>query len=131
MAEARLPSERPPDYADLAEMPLVLLRRSSGPGIYEHVKAAFQRAGIACSIVADSSDLVVVDTPIQRGVAVGLLPFRSRGELPTGLVVRSFVTASASERLALVHGRGQRFLPAVQRAIDGGVISPLRLPQLC
>jgi LysR family transcriptional regulator, salicylic acid-responsive activator of bsdBCD len=128
-AAARLPSERPVDYADLAETPLVLLRRSSGAGIYERVRDTFQRAGVACNIVADASDLAVVYALIQRGVGVGLLPFRPGAELPTGLVASPFVTASASERLALVHGRGRGFLPAVQRAIElsRSRLSPTRI----
>jgi DNA-binding transcriptional LysR family regulator len=116
--ETLMASEGPLDQAALANVPLVLLRRSSGSGIYDRVTNAFRQAGVSCNIAADSSDIAVAYALIRRGIGVGVLPLWSGSKLPPGLVARSFAGSVRAERLALIHGRGRRFLPAIQRAIE-------------
>jgi LysR family transcriptional regulator, salicylic acid-responsive activator of bsdBCD len=45
---------------DLADVPLIVLRRRSGGGIYERIMDAFASAGVSCSVVADGSDISAI-----------------------------------------------------------------------
>lgn len=70
----RWPTNTPITLDMLGDVPLILLRRRSGPGIYERILDAFAEAGIACSVVADSTDLAAVHSLVEQGVGLGLLP---------------------------------------------------------
>jgi LysR family transcriptional regulator, salicylic acid-responsive activator of bsdBCD len=104
-------------FAELASMPLVVLRRSSGRGIYERVLDEFRAAGAEANIVADSSDVPAIAALVQHGVGIGIVPTARFGDLHNALETRRIVTQGAAESVALIHGMGRRFLPVVQRAI--------------
>ncbi|CAE6806171.1 LysR family transcriptional regulator [Paraburkholderia domus] len=105
-------------FASLSGKPLVVLRRSSGPGFYERILQEFRTIGADSNIVADSSDVPAIVALVQHGVGVGVLPVWSFESFPGSLTARKIVSQSGSESFALVHGMGRRFLPAVQRAIS-------------
>ncbi len=102
----------------LADVPLILLRRRSGPGIYERIVEAFSTAGICCSVVADCTDLSAVYALVERNVGLGLLPVHDMHVLRSGFSTYPVALAIAPQGLALIYPRGRRLLPAVHRAID-------------
>ncbi|TXI12322.1 MAG: LysR family transcriptional regulator [Rhizobium sp.] len=102
----------------LANIPLILLRRRSGGGIYERIMEAFASAGISCSVVADSTDISAIYTLVERNVGLGLLPIHSLHVPRPGFAMYPVALLPTPERLALVYPRGCRQLPAVQRAME-------------
>lgn len=60
--------------AELAEYPLVLLRRKNGSGLYERIVQRFTLAGLSPDIVAQASDIPVMKQLARQGVAVAVVP---------------------------------------------------------
>lgn len=104
--------------AALADVPLVLLRRRSGGGIYERIMEAFTAAGVSCSVVADSTDISAIYTLVERHVGLGLLPVHAMHKPRPGFAMHAVALLPTPERLALIYPRGRRQLPAMQRAMD-------------
>jgi DNA-binding transcriptional LysR family regulator len=102
----------------LADVPLILLRRRAGGGIYDRIIAAFAAAGVACSIVADCNDTSAIYTLVERNVGLGLIPVHAQHAQRSGLSMHPVALLPTPERLALIYPRGRRQLPAVQRAMD-------------
>lgn len=102
----------------LAGVPLILLRRRSGGGIYERIMAAFASAGASCSVVADCTDISPIYTLVERNVGLGLIPVQDLHARLPGFSMHPVALASPPEQLALIYPRGRRLLPAVQRAMD-------------
>ena len=101
----------------LSGVSLVLLRRSAGVGIYDRLTEAFAKANLYCAVAADCTDLTALYVLIQRNVGVGLLPTLGASK-PQGFAARAVLVELDPGRLALIHPRGRRPIPAVQRAID-------------
>src|SRR5262245_34039291 len=72
----------------LSGVPLVLLRRSSGVGIYDRITEAFAKANLPCAVAADCTDLTALYVLIQRNVGVGLLPTLHASKAPHGFAAR-------------------------------------------
>ncbi|MBR1221851.1 LysR family transcriptional regulator [Bradyrhizobium sp. U87765 SZCCT0131] len=102
----------------LGDVPLILLRRRAGGGIYDRIMTAFATAGVSCSVVADSTDISAIYTLVARNVGLGLLPVHAHDTPRPGFVTYPVALLPAPERLALIYPRGRRQLPAVQRAMD-------------
>jgi LysR family transcriptional regulator, salicylic acid-responsive activator of bsdBCD len=102
----------------LTDVPLILLRRRSGVGIYERIIEAFAAAGVACSIVADCTDVTAIYPLVERNIGLGLLPVHALHAPRPGFSMHPVALLPAPERLALIYPRGRRLLPAVQRAMD-------------
>lgn len=102
----------------LVDIPLVLLRRRSGVGIYERIMEAFAAEGVSCSVVAECTDLPTVYALVERGVGPGLLPAHDPKAHRPGFSMHPVSLLPTPERLALIFPRGRRQLPAVQRAMD-------------
>jgi LysR family transcriptional regulator, salicylic acid-responsive activator of bsdBCD len=102
----------------LTDVPLILLRRRAGGGIYDRIIAAFAAAGVACSIVADCNDTSAIYTLIERNVGLGLIPVHALHAQRPGFSMHPVALLPTPERLALIYPRGRRQLPAVQRAMD-------------
>jgi len=102
----------------LADLPLILLRRRSGIGIYERIVEAFSTAGISCSVVADCTDLSAIYALVERNVGLGLVPVHGMHVPRAGFSTHPVALATTPGRFALIYPRGRRVLPAVQRAMD-------------
>ncbi|MEI9924242.1 MAG: LysR family transcriptional regulator [Bradyrhizobium sp.] len=102
----------------LANVPLIVLRRRSGTGIYERIIEAFSIAGIALSVVADCNDTSAIYPLVERNVGLGLLPVHTPHPPRPGISVYTVALASAPGSFALIYPRGRRLLPAVQQAIE-------------
>jgi LysR family transcriptional regulator, salicylic acid-responsive activator of bsdBCD len=102
----------------LANVPLILLRRRSGTGVYERVVEAFSVAGIALSVVAECNDASVIYPLVERDVGLGLMPVHIPYVPQSGFSISKVALGSVAGRLALIYPRGRRLLPAVQRAMD-------------
>lgn len=102
----------------LADISLILLRRRSGVGIYERIVEAFSAAGVACSIVAECTDVSAIYPLVERNVGLGMLPVHSLHVSRPGFSMYPVALGSSPERLALIYPRGRRLLPAVQRAME-------------
>lgn len=114
----RWPTDRAITAEMLADVPLVVLRRRSGGGIYQHIIDAFSSGGVPCSIVADCSDLSAIYPLVERNVGLGLFPVHAQHVPRAGFATYPVSLASAPEQLALIYPRGRRALPAVQKAMD-------------
>jgi DNA-binding transcriptional LysR family regulator len=99
-------------------IPLILLRRSAGTGIYDRVTTRFREASISCNIIVDSSDLAAIYALISRHIGIGILPFWPGLQLPSNLAIRAIAETEEVERIALIYGRGRLFLPSVQKAVE-------------
>jgi len=102
----------------LTNVPLILLRRRSGIGIYERIMDAFASAGVSCSVVVDSTDISAIYTLVERNMGLGLLPIHSLHVPRPGFSMHPVALLPTPERLALVYPRGYRQLPTVQRAME-------------
>ncbi len=102
----------------LANVPLILLRRRSGGGIYERIMGAFASAGVSCSVVADCTDMTAIYPLVERNVGLGLLPVHALYKAHAGFSMHPVALLSSPERLVLIYPRGRRQLPAVRRAMD-------------
>ncbi len=102
----------------LANVPLILLRRRSGGGIYERIMGAFASAGVSCSVVADCTDTTAIYPLVERNVGLGLLPVHALYKAHAGFSMHPVALLSSPERLVLIYPRGRRQLPAVRRAMD-------------
>ncbi len=117
-SDDRWPADRAIAPDALADMPLILLRRRSGGGVYERILAAFAAAGVSCSVVADCTDISAIFTLVERNVGLGLLPVHALHAPRAGFSTHPVALLSAPERLALIYPRGRRQLPAVQQAME-------------
>ncbi|MDR0806875.1 MAG: LysR family transcriptional regulator [Enterobacteriaceae bacterium] len=78
--KALCPSNSPlNDYAELTlkqlvDVPLVLLKRKSGFGVFEKVRQAFSRQGLEPQVIADASDVPIIKMMVENQLAIGLLP---------------------------------------------------------
>jgi LysR family transcriptional regulator, salicylic acid-responsive activator of bsdBCD len=104
--------------SDLSDVPLIVLRRRSGGGIYDRIMEAFASAGVSCSVVADSSDISAIYALVERNVGLGLLPVHALHAPRAGFSMYPVSLLPTPERLALIYPRGRRLIPAVQRAMD-------------
>jgi len=102
----------------LAGVPLILLRRRAGGGIYERIMTAFAAAGVSCSVVADSTDMSAIYRLVEHDVGLGLLPVHALHVPRPGFSIYPVNLFSTPERLALIYPRGRRQLPAVLRAME-------------
>lgn len=116
--ETRWPAGETILLQTLADAPLILLRRSFGVGIFERIAEAFSRANVHSTIVAQCTDVSAACSLVMRGVGFGVIPIHAGYEPAAGLRLHPLTPASSLERLALVHPRGRRLLPAVQAAIE-------------
>ena len=114
----RWPTGREITLEELADVPLVLLRRRSGPGIYERIVETFAAAGVSLSVVADCTDASAVYPLVERNVGLGLLPVHMPYAPRPGFSIRPVALGSVPGRLALIYPRGRRLLPAMQRAME-------------
>ncbi len=104
--------------ATLADVPLILLRRRSGAGIYERIVEAFSAAGVICPVAVESTDVSAIYSLVERNIGFGLLPM-PLGKIPqSGFSMYPVHLASSPERLALIYPRGRKFLTATQRAME-------------
>lgn len=117
-SDDRWPAEGVITLDMLADMPLIVLRRRSGIGVYERIVEAFSTAGIACSIVADCNDVSALYPLVEHNVGLGLLPVHASHMPRPGFSIYPVTLLSAPEQLALIYPRGRRMLPAVQTAMD-------------
>ena len=106
------------DLAELAQIPLILLKRSEGGGVFQQVGDAFAAAGVESRILADCTDMTVVQALVFRGSGVALVPMLSLSAVPSGLAAFPIRQAPELERLALIYPRARRLLPAVQAAME-------------
>jgi DNA-binding transcriptional LysR family regulator len=102
----------------LADVPLILLRRRSGTGVYERIVEAFSAANIGLSVIAECNDATAIYPLVERNVGFGLLPVHIPYLPQRGFSILPVSLGSVAGRLALIYPRGRRLLPAVQRAMD-------------
>lgn len=104
-------------FDKLGKLPLIVLRRSSGHGIYERVLDELRKASAEANVVADCSDVHALTALVQQGLGIGVLPLSSSAAISSRIRALPIKTDAPAERLALIHAMGRRFLPVIQRAI--------------
>ncbi|WP_415767958.1 LysR family transcriptional regulator [Paraburkholderia sp. J69-1] len=112
------PADEDLTFDKLSGLPLIVLRRSSGHGIYERVLEELRKASAAANVVADCSDVHALSALVRQGVGIGVLPFSKPTAIADEIKALPIKTNAPAERLALIHALGRRFLPVVQRAIS-------------
>jgi LysR family transcriptional regulator, salicylic acid-responsive activator of bsdBCD len=98
-------------------LPLVMLRRSAGGGVYSRTLQAFHERRLSCQVVAMGSDLALVLALVRQGIGLGVLPLPSPRVLPEGLRACPIEDLTSTETLALIRAPGQHVLPAVERGL--------------
>lgn len=97
-------SEAPLPLAALEGEPLVVYRRSDGPGIFERVLAAFETEGVRPLVVEDVQRLVAALNLVAAGRGLTVVPASMRVLHPTAIVYRPLRARSLPRLpLFLVH----------------------------
>lgn len=73
---------------ELARYPLVLLRRNAGFGVYENILQNFAKHGVTAQVLADATDVPMVQAMVRAGMAVGVLPMLPDADPGDGLCAR-------------------------------------------
>jgi DNA-binding transcriptional LysR family regulator len=58
----------------LAPYPLILMRRKSGFGVYDNIVQQFRKQQIKPKILADASDVPMMQALVAQGLGIGLMP---------------------------------------------------------
>ncbi|WAT08685.1 LysR family transcriptional regulator [Rouxiella badensis] len=77
LPESSLAQHKTVTLEQLADCPLILMRRKSGFGVYDNVMQFFSKAGLKPQVLADASDVPMMKYLVEQGMGVGLLPVLS------------------------------------------------------
>ncbi|MGY4495049.1 LysR family transcriptional regulator [Pseudomonas sp. TE3610] len=116
-APGLLPDTDACSLADLAAVPLIVVRRRQGHGFYERVQQAFADAGLRPEVAFECSDISAAVALAKAGVGVALLPVWPGDQSLTGLRQRRVVDLASDERLMLTWLAERDRLPAVAQAV--------------
>ncbi len=81
-------SDKPIALTDLRHEPLILYRRVSGPGLYDTILSACQRAGFSPDITQEAPQIVSTLNLVAAGLGVTLVPASLRQARMVGVVFR-------------------------------------------
>jgi DNA-binding transcriptional LysR family regulator len=116
------PASRPLALATLAAETFILYRRPLGPGLYDAIIAACQRAGYSPTIGQEAPRMLATLSLVAAGLGVTLVPQSMRRLRVHGVVYRALDSgAGLVAPLNLAHRRGessaavQRFIALVRR----------------
>lgn len=88
----------------LAGYPLVLMRRKSGSGMYEKILECFASAGITPNILAESTDVPMMQQLARDDLAIALVPQLSQSQAEEGLMSIPVPELDAvADKLALIY----------------------------
>lgn len=103
----------------LADTPLVLMRRKSGFGIYDNVMQLFNKAGLKPQILADASDVPMMKYLVEQGMAVGLLPvLTGESEWENLLTLPVPELEAVADDLVLIYRSHHEFSAMVRTVIE-------------
>ncbi|NWK97599.1 hypothetical protein DM806_18405 [Sphingobium lactosutens] len=102
----------------LADVPLILLKRSSGGGFFEQISDAFTHAGLRLRIVADCPEISAIFDLVRERTGVALAPIIPGQAMPDDLIFHAIAGVPDLQPFALIHPRGRRLLPAIHRAME-------------
>lgn len=112
--------------ATLATQTFILYRRALGPGLYDAIIAACQRAGFSPRIGQEAPRLLATLSLVAAGLGVTLVPQSMRRLRLEGIAYRSLDSAAglvAPLNLAYRRGEGgaaaRRFIALVRRGVPG------------
>ncbi len=89
------------DLSDLAELPLVLYRRSSGPGLYDRIISAFGRRGVTPNIIQEAPRIGSALNLVAVGLGACFVPESLCVTHPEGVHYRA-IEASSSLRAPIM-----------------------------
>ncbi|MGH7092571.1 MAG: LysR substrate-binding domain-containing protein, partial [Stellaceae bacterium] len=96
---------------------LILYRRPLGPGLYDSIIAACQRAGFSPRIGQEAPRMLSTLSLVAAGLGVSLVPGSMRRLQAEGIAYRPLAAASAlAAPLSLAHRKGET-APAVRRFV--------------
>ena len=117
------PAARPVPLAALAAETFILYRRPLGPGLYDAIIAACQRAGYSPHIGQEAPRMLATLSLVAAGLGVTLVPQSMRRLRVSGVAYRALdASAGLVAPLNLAYRRGetspaaQRFIALVRRA---------------
>ncbi|GMA61610.1 LysR family transcriptional regulator [Alicyclobacillus fastidiosus] len=116
-------SDSPIRLSDLADLPLMLLRRQQGTSIYEQTVEACQLAGFEPRVLCESADIMTLLTLAEAGVGITIVP-KSAVSLRTStrLRFREIVEPSLESTAAVIWLRYRVLSTPARRFIE--TISP-------
>lgn len=114
--------EAPITLEKLAAYPLLLLRRNSRFGAFEQIMRRFHALGLRPRIIAECSDVPIIERMVQAGIAIAVLPVcAGEGDLFQSPELRQALVADLADEhntLALVHKADVSLNPVTQRLYD-------------
>ncbi|WP_287814741.1 LysR family transcriptional regulator [Pseudomonas sp.] len=113
----RLPEGSTCTLAELARVPLIVVRRRQGHGFYERVQQAFAAAGLRPEVAFECSDIAAALALAAAGAGVALLPVWPGETVQSGLHQRRVEDLPSEERLVLAWLAERDRLPAVAQAV--------------
>jgi DNA-binding transcriptional LysR family regulator len=127
------PADRPLNLEALAPETFILYRRPLGPGLYDAIIAACQRAGYSPRIGQEAPRMLASLSLVAAGLGVSLVPQSMRRLRVSGVAYRPLDTAAGLVApLNLAYRRGetspavQRFIALVRRAQSASSATPTR-----
>src|SRR5713101_5888200 len=115
---------RPLSLAELAAETFILYRRPLGPGLYDAIIAACQRAGFSPRIGQEAPRMLATLSLVAAGLGVTLVPHSMRRLRVHGVVYRSLDSGAAlvaplnlAYRRADSSAAAQRFIALVRRSV--------------
>ena len=103
--------------ADLAKVPLIVVRRRQGHGFYERVQQAFSEAQLRPEVAFECSDISAALALAKAGAGVALLPVWPGDQALEGLRQRRVSGLASDERLVLAWLAERDRLPVVAQAV--------------
>lgn len=112
-------NDDPIRLSDLADIPLLLLRREQGTFIYQQFVGACEKAGFEPRVLCESADIMTLLTLAEAGVGVTIVP-KSAISLRTGTTLhfREISKPSLESTAAVVWLRNRFLSTPAQRFID-------------
>lgn len=119
LPDSPLATQQTVTLKQLAERPLVLMRRKSGFGVYENVMQFFSKAGLKPQILADASDVPMMKYLVEKGMAVGLLPMLSGSQEWANLLTLPVPELeSVADDLVLIYRSNHKFNTMMRTVIE-------------
>jgi DNA-binding transcriptional LysR family regulator len=106
--------EQPAALADLAGEPLILYRRSSGPGLYDRIIAACLRAGFTPTIAQEAPRVVSTLNLVAAGLGISIVPQSLCGSHLEGVAYRSI--GQEPQLIAPIHLASRKSDPSAPMA---------------
>jgi DNA-binding transcriptional LysR family regulator len=110
-ADHALAAVERPRWQDLADMPLIALRR--GNGIREQIEQGYAAAGLNAEPAFELDQLTTIFAMVEAGFGITVLPLYALSALPTqSLVARALIEPTVTRGIDVAHREDRSLSPA-------------------